>query len=122
MPGAFVAAVGADSEEKQELDARLVASATLVVDLLEPCAMIGELHHALEAGLMRREDVHAELGEVVAGLRPGRRSADEIVVFDSTGTALQDAVTAGLAYERALESGVGTWFDFAVRELPPEVG
>ena len=122
MPGAFVAAVGADSEEKQELDARLVASATLVVDLLEPCAMIGELHHALEAGLMRREDVHAELGQVVAGLRPGRRSADEIVVFDSTGTALQDAVTAGLAYERALERGVGTWFDFAVRELPPEVG
>jgi ornithine cyclodeaminase/alanine dehydrogenase-like protein (mu-crystallin family) len=113
IPGAFVAAVGADSEEKQELDARLVAAATLVVDLLEPCAMIGELHHALDAGLMSREDVHAELGQIVAGLRPGRRSADEIVVFDSTGTALQDAAAARLAYERALEAGVGTWFDFA---------
>lgn len=113
VPGAFVAAVGADSEEKQELDARLVAEATLVVDLLEPCATIGELHHVLEAGLMTRGDVHAELGQVVAGLRPGRASADEIVVFDSTGTALQDLATARLAYERALTLGAGRWFDFA---------
>jgi ornithine cyclodeaminase/alanine dehydrogenase-like protein (mu-crystallin family) len=112
-PGTFVAAVGADSEEKQELDARLLASSTVVVDILEQCAAIGELHHALDAGLMTRDDVRAELGQVVAGLRTGRASADEIVVFDSTGTALQDAVLAGLVYDRALERGVGTGFEFA---------
>ena len=112
-PGTFVAAVGADSEEKQELDARLLASSTVVVDVLEQCAAIGELHHALAAGLMTRDDVVAELGQVVAGLRPGRTSADEIVVFDSTGTALQDAAVAGLAYERALARRAGTWFEFA---------
>jgi ornithine cyclodeaminase/alanine dehydrogenase-like protein (mu-crystallin family) len=112
-PGTFVAAVGADSAEKQELDARLLASATVVVDLLEQCAAIGELHHALEAGLMTRADVHAELAEVVCGARPGRRFTNEIVVFDSTGTALQDAALAGLVYERAFERGMGTWFNFA---------
>ncbi|MGH7588160.1 MAG: ornithine cyclodeaminase family protein [Gemmatimonadota bacterium] len=112
-PGTFVAAVGADSPEKQELDARLLASTTVVVDLLDQCAAIGELHHALEAGLMTRDDIHAELGQVVAGLRPGRTKADEIVVFDSTGTALQDSALAGLVYERAVERDVGTWFEFA---------
>ena len=112
-PGTFVAAVGADSPEKQELEPRLVASATVVVDHLEQCATIGELHHALAAGLMTGDDVHAELGKIVCGERPGRSSTDEIIVFDSTGTALQDAALSGLVYERAVERGVGTEFDFA---------
>jgi ornithine cyclodeaminase/alanine dehydrogenase-like protein (mu-crystallin family) len=105
--------VGADSEGKQELEADLVASSTLVVDLLESCAAMGELHHALGAGLMKREDVHAELGEVVTGRKAGRSSDDEIVVFDSTGSALQDVVTAQLAYEKALAAGAGTRFLFS---------
>ena len=112
-PGTFVAAVGADSPDKNELDPRLVAESTLVVDLLEQCATVGELHHAIEAGLMTKDDVHAELGEVVAGRAPGRSSRDEIVVFDSTGTALQDAAAAILAYERAIEREAGRYFDFA---------
>ena len=112
-PGMFVAAVGADSEGKQELEADLVASTTLVVDLVESCAAIGELHHALEANRMRREDVHAELGDVVTGRKAGRTTDDEIVVFDSTGSALQDVVTAGLAYEKALAAGAGTRFHFS---------
>jgi ornithine cyclodeaminase/alanine dehydrogenase-like protein (mu-crystallin family) len=111
--GMFVAAVGADSERKQELEADIVASATLVVDILESCAEIGELHHALEADLMKREDVHAELGEVVTGRKAGRTTDDEIVVFDSTGSALQDVVTAGLAYEKAIAAGAPTRFRFS---------
>lgn len=106
--GTFVAAVGADSEEKQELDPELLANATLVVDHLEQCATIGELHHALEAGVLTKRDVHAELHEVVAGSRPGRTSPEEVTVFDSTGVALQDVAAAALAYERACERGVGT--------------
>jgi len=106
-PGTFVAGVGADSRGKQELDPRLLAAASLVVDVLEQCARDGDLQHALAAGLMTRESVHAELGDVVAGRKPGRRSAEEIVVFDSTGTALEDVAAAVMVYERALATGAG---------------
>lgn len=108
MPGTFIAAVGADNQGKQELAPELVASATLVVDVLEQCAEIGELQHALAAGLMRREDVHAELADVVAGRRPGRTRDDEVIVFDSSGTALQDVAAAIAVYEKARLTGRGT--------------
>jgi alanine dehydrogenase len=112
-PGAFVAAVGADWPEKQELHPELVASSALIVDVLDQCASGGELHHALEAGLMTRDGVRAELGEVVVGRKPGRTSPGEIVIFDSTGTALQDVAAARLAYERALARGAGARFSFS---------
>ena len=106
-PGTFVAAVGADNPGKHEIDPHLLRMSKVVVDGLEQCAAIGDLHRAIEAGVMRKEDVHAELGHVVARLRPGRESAEEIVVFDSTGIALQDVVAAALVYERAIASGRG---------------
>jgi alanine dehydrogenase len=112
--GTFIAAVGADSEEKQELDPTLLTQATVVVDSLEQCATIGELHHALEARLLTRASVHAELGEVIAGRRPGRASAHEIAIFDSTGTALQDVAAAAMVYERALVAGAGTTLDLSL--------
>ena len=105
--GCFVAGVGADREDKQELAPDLLARGTLVVDVLAQCERIGDLHHAIAAGAMRREDVHAELADVVSGQRPGRRTDDEITVFDSTGTALQDVAAAALVYERALAEGRG---------------
>jgi len=107
-PGIFLAAVGADSPEKQELDPGFMEGCRVVVDLLDQAAVMGDLHHALAAGAMRREDVHAELGQVVAGQRPGRTSEAESFVFDSTGTALQDVAAASLVYQRALERGRGT--------------
>ncbi len=113
--GAFVAAVGADSPGKQEIDPRLMASSTVVVDILEQCANVGELHHAIAAGLMDGDDVHAELGGVIAGQRPGRSSKDEITIFDATGTGLQDAAGAAAAYERAVARGTGSFFDFFSR-------
>jgi alanine dehydrogenase len=106
-PGTFVAAVGADNPDKQEIDAALLAQSTVVVDVLEQCATIGDLHHALAAGVMTCADVRAELGEVIAGRKPGRTSDDEIIVFDSTGTALQDVAAAALVYERAVVGGRG---------------
>jgi ornithine cyclodeaminase/alanine dehydrogenase-like protein (mu-crystallin family) len=106
-PGGFVAAVGADGPGKQELEPELLASSAVVADVLDQCATFGDLHHAIAAGLMRREDVRAELADVVSGRKPGRLSQDEIVVFDSTGTALEDVAAAALVYERALSSGVG---------------
>ena len=61
---------------------------------------------------MAVEDVHAELGEVVAGKKHGRASDDEIVVFDSTGTGLQDVAAAIATYRLALEAHAGTPFTF----------
>ena len=106
--GTFVAAVGADSQGKQELEPALLASSTLVVDVLTQCAEIGELQHALAAGLMTRTDVHAELTDLVTGRRPGRTRDDEITIFDSSGTALQDVAAAVAVYDHALARGCGT--------------
>jgi alanine dehydrogenase len=111
-PGTFIAAVGADNEEKQELEPQLLASSKVVADILEQCIEIGDLHHAIAGGMMQRDDVHAELGEVVTGRRPGRTSADEITIFDSTGTAIQDVAAAALVYERAISTGCGARFCF----------
>ena len=111
-PGTFVAAVGADNEDKQELEPRLLASSKVVTDVLEQCLEIGDLHHAIVAGLMQRDDVHAELGEVVASRKPGRTSQEEITIFDSTGTALQDVAAAAVVYERARQGGRGSEFRF----------
>ncbi len=111
-PGTFIAAVGADNESKQELDPQLLASSKVVVDSLAQCAVMGDLKRALQLGLMRPADVHAELGEVIAGRKPGRESSDEIIVFDSTGTALQDVAAAAIVYERAVNTGRGVRLDF----------
>jgi ornithine cyclodeaminase/alanine dehydrogenase len=106
-PGTFVAGVGADSHDKQELEPTLLVGNKVVVDLLHQCKEVGELHHALDAGLLTTQDVHGELGAVVAGQVAGRTSPEEITVFDATGTALQDTAAAVLAYQRAVEAGLG---------------
>ena len=116
MPGTFIAAVGADSEDKQEIESRLIASNKLVVDLAEQCAGIGELHHALQNKQMQVTDVYAGLGEIIAGQKPGRISNEEIIIFDSTGTALQDVAAAAIVYEKALNNGVGMVMDFGEME------
>lgn len=105
--GAFVAAVGADSHDKQELDVRLLASSKIVVDVLDQCATIGELHHAIKEGVAMASDVYAELGEIVARVKSGRISPDEIIILDTTGTAIQDVAAAAIIYERAKNAGVG---------------
>jgi ornithine cyclodeaminase/alanine dehydrogenase-like protein (mu-crystallin family) len=106
-PGTFVAAVGADSPDKQELHPALMAAGTVVVDVLDQCASIGDLHHALDAGALTRDNVHAELADIVTARKPGRRSRDEITIFDSTGTALEDVAAAAVVYERAVAAGAG---------------
>jgi alanine dehydrogenase len=120
-PGSFVAGVGADNPEKQELDPALLANSTIVVDNLEQCATIGDLHHAIAAGLMSRADVSAELAEIVAGRKPGRRSVEEIIVFDSTGTALQDVAAAELVYRKALAGGIGLRVALGAAASPEQV-
>lgn len=112
-PGMFIAAVGADSPDKQELEPEVLSRNKVVVDLIDQAAAIGELHHAIEAGLMQRGAVFAELGQILAGERPGRTSDEEVFVFDSTGTALQDVAAAALVYQRASRAGRGVTLNLA---------
>jgi ornithine cyclodeaminase len=98
-PGHHVTALGADSPGKQELDAGCLDRADLiVVDRLTQCASFGELRHAFDAGL-RPDRVYAELGEIVAGLKPGRTKPDQITIADLTGVGFQDTAIASKAIE-----------------------
>jgi alanine dehydrogenase len=101
--GAFVAAVGADSDTKRELASDILKGTTVVADIREQCATIGDLHHAIAEGVMTANDIHGELADVVSGKIRGRSSEEEITVFDSTGTALEDVAAAAWAYERAAD-------------------
>ena len=107
-PGTFIAAVGADNSDKSEIDPGLYAKSLVVVDSLEQCAEIGDLHHALAAGAVTPGHVHATLGEIIAGTRPGRTDDGAITLFDSTGMGLQDVAAAVAIYRRALAAGAGT--------------
>jgi ornithine cyclodeaminase/alanine dehydrogenase-like protein (mu-crystallin family) len=98
-PGMFVAGVGVDNESKRELHPSVLANAKVVTDLTEQCATIGDLHHAIEEGALTRADVHAELSAIVAGTVPGRERDDEIIVFDSTGLAIEDVAAAVAVYQ-----------------------
>jgi ornithine cyclodeaminase/alanine dehydrogenase-like protein (mu-crystallin family) len=112
-PGAFIAAVGADSPSKAEIDPALMARAAVVVDSLEQCLQMGDLRHAVAAGVITADDVRADLGTLIAGAAAGRLNEQEICIFDSTGTALQDVASALMVYERACAAGAGTAFSFA---------
>lgn len=111
-PGTFLAGVGADAEEKHELPPELLRKSRVVTDVTSQCAVMGDLHHALANGTLKLNQVHAELGEIVAGLKPGRTGPDEITVFDSTGMAIQDVAAAALVYRAAMEAGGSARFDF----------
>ncbi len=111
-PGTHVTAVGADGPDKQELEVEVLKKADKVVaDRLDQCVRFGEIHHAVEAGVLRAADVYAELGEIAAGLKRGRTSEQEITVADLTGVGVQDAAVAELVLVAATRSGVGKALD-----------
>jgi len=105
-PGMHVNAFGADTRGKQEIDEKLMPRAKVVVDYLPQAREIGECQHAFRTGLI--DKVHAELGEILEGIKPGRESDDEITLFDATGIALQDLAVADRAYHAARAAGAGT--------------
>jgi len=108
-PGLHITAMGADAEHKNELAPEILARAEAYVpDRQSQCAKLGELHHALAAGLIPAERRFAELGEVVAGLAPGRKADSDVTVADLTGTGVQDTAIATLARKLAAERGLGT--------------
>ena len=98
-PGTFIAAVGTDNPGKSEIAPGLMAAAAVVTDVTDQSATMGDLHHAIAAGVMSKADARAELGQLLAGEKIGRTSPVEIVIFDSTGTGLQDVAAVAAIYE-----------------------
>lgn len=112
-PGTFIAAVGADAPNKSEIEAGLMARSFVVVDSLDQCLAMGDLRHAVAAGAMAPEEVHAGLSELVVGARRGRTDPEQVTIFDSTGLGVQDVTAAAMIYDRALAAGVGRSIDLA---------
>ncbi|WP_247000718.1 ornithine cyclodeaminase family protein [Halosolutus gelatinilyticus] len=113
-PGTHVTAMGQYSRDSRELDTTTIERATYVPDLRERATFdAGSFLAALDAGVVTEDHVHAELGEIVAGSKPGRTSDDEITVFDSGGTGIETVAAANMLYERAVDKGLGTEISFA---------
>jgi ornithine cyclodeaminase len=103
--GAHVTAVGADDADKQELDPAILGRAdVLVVDSRRQSAAIGELHHALAAGLVTERKA-VQLGEICAQVHPGRTSEDQLTVCDLTGLGVQDVAATNLVLANAGDRG-----------------
>ena len=112
QPGQHVTAMGSDAEHKNEIEPAVITGAGLyVADSLKQTRRLGELHHAIEAGLVTEGMGFSELGEIVAGRKPGRSGPEQITVADLTGTGIQDTAIATLAAARAAAAGAGTTFE-----------
>jgi len=110
-PGQHVTAMGSDQEHKNELDPGCLCRADLYVpDRRAQTEKLGELHHAIAAGLVAADAVFPELGDIVAGKAPGRPSPEAITICDLTGTGVQDTAIATFARQRAEALGAGTDF------------
>jgi ornithine cyclodeaminase len=105
-PGTHLACMGTDTVGKQEVEAALVARASVFADEIAQSVSIGEAQHAVGAGLVDATAI-TPLGQVLIGAHPGRRSADEVTLFDGTGVGLQDLAVAAMAVLRARERGLG---------------
>ena len=105
-PGTHLACMGTDTKGKQEVEAVLLASATVFADEVAQSVSIGEAQHAVAAGLLDSGAI-TPLGQVLIGAHPGRQHADEITLFDGTGVGLQDLAVAAVAVQRARERGLG---------------
>ncbi|HEY49432.1 MAG TPA: ornithine cyclodeaminase family protein [Dehalococcoidia bacterium] len=103
--GTHIDAVGADAPGKQELDPALLRMARVVVDDVTQACHGGEINVAVSRGLFTKEQIQGTLGEVIAGIKPGREGDGDITIFDSTGLSIEDVATARLVYEKATERG-----------------
>lgn len=99
-------AIGADAPGKQELEIEILKKSKIVVDDLEQALHGGEVNVAHSLGIIRRENIYATLGEIVAGIKKGREG-NEITIFDSTGLAIQDLAVAKIVYEKAVKKDLG---------------
>ncbi len=107
-PGTHFSCVGADLAGKQELDGAILAGARVYTDDTPQCLAVGEVEMAVKQGFLAPQEIAGELGQVLAGQKPGRTGDGDITVFDTTGIALQDLAAAACALRRAEAMDVGT--------------
>ena len=103
--------IGADAPLKEELDPAILKKAKIVVDDWEQASHSGEINVPLSKGILSKQDVWAELGEIIIGTKQARTSYKEITIFDSTGLAIQDAATVDLVYKKAMSKETGSFID-----------
>ncbi len=111
-PGQHLTAMGSDAEHKNELDPQILKIADMYApDSLSQVRRLGELHHAIVAGVVQKDRIFAEIGSIIAGAAAGRKADDDLTVADLTGVGVQDTAIATLAYSRAITAKSGTTFD-----------
>lgn len=106
-PGTHINAIGCDADGKQELDPQIFRRAKIVNDKISECVCRGDTQHAIKQGLIRQEDIYAEIGQLLLGEKPGRVSEDEITIFDTTGLSIQDINTSLFIYRKAKQLNMG---------------
>ncbi len=111
-PGTHIIAIGADQQGKQELEPEIFRNAKIVVDSMTQCISKGETWNPLNKGIISEVDIYAEIGDILIKNKKGRENDEEITIFDSTGMAIQDNITAEKIYNNAIEKGIGSYFDF----------
>ncbi|KQW57901.1 ornithine cyclodeaminase family protein [Variovorax sp. Root411] len=111
-PGTHIVAIGTDTQGKQELEPEIFRNARIVNDSMAQCIEKGETWHPLHHNIITQADIHAEIGEILLGHKPGRENDEEITIFDSTGMAIQDNTTSSRIYRNAIASNTGTTFGF----------
>ena len=102
QPGTHINAIGADAQGKQELCPAILKRAKVVIDNWAQASHSGEINVPFAQGIVSRDDIHADIGEIVTGKKPARQSPDEITVFDSTGLAIQDLSAATMIFRKLL--------------------
>jgi len=107
LPGTHINAIGADAPGKEELDPKILKMAKVVVDAKEQAIHSGEINVPISKGIFKEKEIFAELGEIVAKKKKGRKNEREITIFDSTGLAIQDLYTAALVYKEAKKRKIG---------------
>jgi ornithine cyclodeaminase/alanine dehydrogenase len=112
QPGTHIVAMGTDTYGKQELEPEIFRHAKIVNDSTAQCIEKGETWHPLNQNIITQAHIHAEIGEILLGKKPGRETDQEITIFDSTGMAIQDNTTAARIYRNAIASQSGTTFEF----------
>ena len=111
QPGTHINAIGCDADGKQEWDPEIFRHAKVVNDRISECVNRGDTQHAIKAGILKPEDIHGEIGQLLLGEKPGRESEEEITIFDATGISIQDINTALFLYRQAKEKNIGQWVE-----------
>jgi alanine dehydrogenase len=109
--GVHINAIGADAPGKQELDPEILRRGKIIVDDIEQTVHSGEINYPISKGILSKEDIYAELGDIIIGNKKARTSDDEITIFDSTGLAILDVTVGYMIYQKAIKEKLGTTID-----------